>query len=72
MKNGRNRMYFYGCFIKTPTVGEFVLTQIHSCSNIGARVFAPQNGLGVLYSKKSPQGGQVPFLHGIGTNVSFF
>ena len=48
-----------------------MLTQGCSCSNIGARVFAPQNKMGVVYSEKSSQGGRVPFVQGIGAGFPF-
>ena len=66
MKIGRNYRHFYGCFIKTQKGGGLVLTRMLSCSRIGTRVFTPQNEMGVVYSKKSPQGGQVPLACGIG------
>ena len=71
MKNGGNRRLFYVCFIKTLKRGIFVLTRRCSCSTIWARVFAPQNKMGVVYSKKSPQGGQVLFVQGIGAGFPF-
>jgi hypothetical protein len=48
------------------------LTEVDSCSNIGTRVFTPKNDLGVVYSKKSPQGERVPFVRRIGANFSLF
>ena len=46
------------------------MTQLHSCSIIKTKSFCPQNDIGVVYSKKSPQGGQVTLVHGIGTVFS--
>ena len=34
MKTEEKNALFYGCFIKTPGRGKFLLTEVHSCSNI--------------------------------------
>ena len=73
MKNRCDLKVFYKNSIKQSKKMGVVLTEFHSCSKIYARVFTLRKiSGGVVYSKKSPEGGQVPFMHGIGTCFPFW